>query len=101
MRKMSQNRQNCLKDFELISKLSVKLRKQVLKELSKDDKYYRALKEIARNTINKNIIPSDENKKKLKKFAEDIIEISSKTKDGPLKKQKLVVQSGVWIAYII
>ena len=98
---MSENLRDCLKEFEFISKLSTKLRKQVLQELSKDEKYYKALKEISRNIINKNIRPSEGDKKKLNRFSEEIFEIGSTKVHGPRTKRRIVVQSGGWIGYLI
>lgn len=93
---MSERLRECIHDLAFVAKLKPKTRKIVLKEL-KDKKYYYALKEIARNTIKKNV---DISKVKLnKKDKKNIINIAcNKAKS---KRKRLIVQSGGWISWII
>ena len=66
--KMSQNLRECLNDFACVAKLRISIREIVLKELSKDDKYYIALNEIAQGIINRKFELKDVVRQKMKVF---------------------------------
>ncbi len=94
---MSQNLMNCLKDLEFVSKIRChKTQKKLLTYMSKNPKYYLALREIALNVIKGNAKVDDKTKRKLKKHKKDIYDYV-KTKNCLNKRKKLVVQSGGWL----
>ncbi len=95
---MSKNLVCCLKELSYIGKLSPKLRKKALSELACNECYYKAIKEIALNIINKNIKP--ENPKKLKTHWKNIVKFTDKNNSKYIKRT-LVNQSGGWIWSII
>ncbi len=65
---MSQNLRNCLKDLEFISKIKCnKTQKYLLKYMSKNPKYYIALREIALNVIKGNVETDKKTKKRLRR----------------------------------
>ena len=85
---MSERLRNCLTDLEFISKLKPKTRKIVLKELAAIKKdYYLALKEIAKNTVKRNI---DISKTKLSKKAKQNILSLAHNKSKKQRKKLLV-----------
>lgn len=92
--------QNLLKNFsklEIISQLkNLKTRKLLLAEFSEDDSFCKAIREIVRNTINKNIKLQDKDKKKLKKYKKVILALARKRKSKKSTKA-LMQQSGTGI----
>jgi len=99
---MGDNLKRCIHELSYIANLSPKLRKQALSQFACNDCYFKAIKEIAKNIISKNIIPL--NKRKIKSNWKNIIEVSgiNKVKKRPKYiKRKLVNQSGGWIWSVI
>lgn len=95
---MSERLRSCLTDLEFVSKLKPKTRKIVLKELAAIKKdYYLALKEIAKNTVKRNI---DISKTKLSKRAKQNI-LSLAHNKSKKQRKRLLVQSGGWISWIV
>lgn len=91
---MSKNLQNCLKVLSLISNIKKpSVRKEVLKDISRNECIYKALKEIAVNTVNRKVKLSMKERKRLLKSA-NIIKALSKTQKSEKKRQKFVVQAG-------
>lgn len=65
---MSKNLRNCLKDLEFVSKIKCsKTQKSLLRYMSKNPKYYLAIKEIAVNIIKGNVIANSRAKTKSKR----------------------------------
>ena len=92
---MSDNLKKSFKGLEYISQLSPTIRNKSLSQLSCHECYYRALKEIAINIINKNIKVKKSLHPKLKGKWKKIAQISnSNSKIPKYKKKALVVQSG-------
>jgi hypothetical protein len=94
---MSENLRNCLKDLEFVSKIKCnKTQKKLLTYMSKNPKYYLALREITLNVIKGNAQIDDKTEKRLSKHKKDILELV-KSKNSLAKRKKLVVQSGGWL----
>lgn len=91
---MSKNLQNCLKELYLIANIKkLRVRQEVLKDISDNECIYNALKEIAVNTVNRKIKLNPKQRRKLQKSA-FIINEFSKSQKSRKKKRKLVVQTG-------
>src|SRR5258708_39696140 len=90
---MSNNLKNCMQQLQVIAKIKdSELRKKVLKNFA-DDCLYKALNEIALNTVNKKVPLSAKDKKSLHKHSIKIKKLACFTKDKK-KRKRLVVQSG-------
>jgi len=97
---MSSNLQLCMEKLKIISKIrDVRLRKRILSEIA-DDCLYKALHEIAINTVNRKVPLSRPAKISLRKYKSHI---QSLTRDTNNKKQRkrLVVQSGGFLPILI
>ena len=71
----------CIKYLDLIAKIkNKKTRKAVLKDFSEKSEIFEALREIAVNTINRNVPLNDSQKKKLRRHKKVIIALSQKKK---------------------
>jgi hypothetical protein len=77
-----------------------KLQKSILKEMSKNDVYFKALYEIVRNIYLKNIKLKQSDKLKLKKNAKVLNNILSNPK-SKRKRSLLVNQSGGFLPFIL
>ena len=98
---MSKNLLKCLEELkEVASSKSPYQRRKVLKQLSKRNYIYLALKEIAKNTIKRNIPLNNAQVKKILKHRKVIKGLTCKTK-GKIKRQRLVNQSGGFIQAIL
>jgi hypothetical protein len=97
---MSNNLQLCMEKLKIISKIKdPRLRKKILIEIA-DDCLYKALNEIAVNTISKKVPLNRATKTKLRKYKTHIKALASKTKNKRLQK-KLVVQSGGFLPLLV
>jgi ribosomal protein L19 len=100
---MSDNLQKQMPKLEIISQLkSLKARKLVLAEFSNDDQFCKAIREIVRNTINKNVKLSEQEKKRLRKYKKVIVALGNKRKDK--KKTKALLQqtgTGIFLPIVV
>ena len=97
---MTNNLNNCIEKLLIISKIKdPNLRKKVLVEVS-DDCLYKALKEIAINTVGNKVPLTKVIKNQLKKYRKNIIDLSKNTQNK-IKRKKLVVQSGGFLPILI
>lgn len=98
---MSQNLKKCLEILKVISNIkSLKVRNQVLRDISGNDKIYNALREIALNAMNKNIKFNRNQKIKLKKQVGLLKRLSQKNNSKKVR-QKLIVQTGGILPIIV
>jgi hypothetical protein len=98
---MSANLRNLIKTLEMVASIKdIRKRNQVLKLLSNKPELYKALREIAHNTVNKNIKLEPHHKTKLRKYKQTFIDLSVKSK-GIRKKKALVEQSGGFLPILI
>jgi hypothetical protein len=89
-----------MEKLKIISKIKdSRLRKKILSELA-DDCIYKALHEIAINTVNKKVPLSTDVKKSLKKYKSHIQELTKRTSNRS-KRKRLVVQSGGFLPLLI
>lgn len=68
---------------------SLKERLNLLKILSQDDHFCKAIREIVRNTVKKNIRITDRDRKKLVKYRKVILALAEKQKGDKKKKPRL------------
>ncbi len=95
---MSNNLLKCTKNLKIIRNLPLNLRKKALAKFACNIFYYKAIKEIAKNIINKNI--KLKNFQKIKTHWKNIVDISGVKKLNKRNKKikkELVIQSGGWI----
>lgn len=94
---MSENLRKQFPKLEVLSQLkSIKRRISLLKEFSEDPNFCKAVREIVKNTLNKNIKVSHSDKVKLRRYKAVILGIGKKQKTkGKLKG--LVQQSGTGV----
>jgi hypothetical protein len=93
---MSDNLQKCIRDLEFVSKIScVRTQRAVLRYLSKNPKFCRAVKEIAVNVIKGNIDLNEQTLNKLRPHKKLLRKLISK-KTNKTKRKELVIQSGGW-----
>src|SRR5258708_3381909 len=94
---MSENLRSVINDLTFVANIRCKkTQKNVLKYMSKEVKYRKAIKELAVNIIKGNIkIDHEPTKKKVRKHKENIYDISK------LKSPKYIEQSGGWLQWII
>jgi len=89
-----------MQKLKIISQIKdSKLRKKVLISLA-DDCLYKALNEIAVNTVSKNLPLTAKQKKGLRKYRSHIQKLATPTNNKALRK-KLVVQSGGYLQFLI
>ena len=97
---MSRNLKNCMHKLKVISQIKdSKIRKKVLTSMA-DDCLYKALNEIAINTVNKKVPLSIGQKKKLRKYRIKIQKLAIPTSNRKKRKQ-LVIQSGGFLQFLI
>lgn len=98
---MSAQLRECLAVLDFVASIKVpKLRQQLLKVLKSQPKYYIALREIAYNTVRKNLILSSKEKQRLKKHKRVLVDLAKKQKSAK-KKKKLVEQSGGFLPILL
>lgn len=101
---MSDNLKFCLKKLSLIADVKDdKLRKILLRDVSCNNDIFQAIREIAVNTVNKNVPLSDSEKKLLRKYKRVLQQLAlpSKTRFTKKKQTKLVVQSGGFLSILL
>ena len=97
---MSSNLKNCLEKLKIVAKIkNPDLRKKVLLHIA-DKCLYKALNEIAVNTVSRKIPFSKNTKQHLRKHAIHIEKLAKGTSNSR-KQRQLVVQSGGFLPYII
>lgn len=97
--------QNLRKNFKLLELLMTtkneSTRKTMLKDLSKNDKFFRALKEVCRNVLIGNIPMSKYKKKKLQPHEKLIKGIVLTKKLTTKKRKQMVTQSGGFLPFLL
>jgi len=97
---MSVNLRKCMNKLKMIASIKdEKTRKNVLSKIS-DDCLYKALHEIAVNTVAQKVPLSAKLKKSLRKHKIKIKKLSCKT-NNKKKRKKLVIQSGGFLPILI
>ena len=97
---MSRNLRTCMEKLKLIAQIpNPNTRKTVLKSLC-DECLYKALYEIAVNTVNNKVPLTVKQKRHLRRYKLKILQLTRKTNNKNRQKQ-LVVQSGGIIPYLI
>ena len=95
---MSVNLKKHFKDLEFVSKIKCpKTKKALMKYIAKDPKIYKALREIAINIIEENMLIDKKTKNKLSKHEKAIYGLCKQSKLSANQRKKLVVQSGGWL----
>src|SRR5882757_8730376 len=100
---MSDNLRQCLSDLNYLTKIKcAKTRKIFLKYLSKNPKIYLAIKEIAFNVIKGRPKINMKTKYILHRYKKQFCAFADSKKNIQAKtKQKLIVQSGGWIYWLV
>ena len=94
---MSENLKKQFPKLQIIASIqSLKGRKLLLKEFSSDPDFCKAVREIVRNTLQKNVKIHEADKKRLLKYREVLISLGKKQKSTK-KEQQLVQQTGTGI----
>lgn len=98
---MSTNLQNCLPHLQLIAGVkNNNLRTQLLKDICHENCYLKAVREIAKNTIKKNIPLTPVMKKQLRTKEKIIRNLARKYKKKS-SQQRVFVQSGGVLPFLI
>ena len=98
---MSKNMKECMTILKVIASLkNKKQREKILKEFNGDECLYKALREIAVNTVNRNIKLSSKQKRNLIKY-KSVIKSLTKPYKSKSKRKKLIIQSGGFLPYLI
>ncbi len=98
---MSKNLRKCMKNMHLVCDANCpKIKKSLLKEMSKNGHYFEALFEIVHNINLKNIKLKTAEKKKLKKFVRFMMMVLDKPK-SKIKRSSLVNQSGGFLPVVL
>lgn len=94
---MSTNLRANFYKLELISQLkNPKARKVLMTEFSKDVGFCKAVREIVKNTVKRNVRVSDRERTRLLKYKNLILSIAKKQKDHK-RTRKLVQQTGTGV----
>ena len=94
---MSENLKSQLHKLEIVSQVkSLQARKVLLKEFSNDKRFCKAVREIVRNAIKKNIPLTKKDKDKLTKYRTLILQLAKKQKSKE-NSRKLVYQTGTGV----
>ena len=97
---MSSNLRMCMEKLKIIAKIrDSRLRKKILSEIA-DQCLYKALNEIAVNTVSRKVPLNRATKISLRKYKTHINSLARKTSNRRLQK-KLVVQSGGFLPVLI
>ena len=98
---MSSRLLSYIKYLEIISKIrNTRTRNAVLKDFAYNMQLFDALKEIAVNTINRNVPLTNAQKRKLRRHKKTIIALSKPLKSKN-KKKKLIEQSGGFLPILV
>jgi hypothetical protein len=100
---MSRSLQHCLKHLELISNIkNSRLRKAVLHDISVNECYFIAIREMLLNALRGNVRLSPAHKSKLRRHKKAINTFTTpKAKYSKKKKANLVKQSGGFLPFLI
>ena len=90
---ISKNLRKHFSTLKMIAQMPPNARKAVLKHKSDDNSFYKALREIAKNTTKKHVPLASHHKKKLKKEKNLIVALAKKG-NKRIKRRKLVMQTG-------
>lgn len=94
---MSDNLKEQFPKLELLCNVKRrKLRHELLRVLSRDDNFRKAVREITRNTLNRNVRIGDKEKKKLTRYRRTIIALGQKGKNKR-SEQRVICQTGTGI----
>lgn len=94
---MSKNLVKQFPSLQLLCNLKdARLKKRLLKELSENECFCKAVREIAKNTVKGNVKLLENDKKKIRKHQKLIWDIAQKRK-GKRKTKELVQQSGTGV----
>lgn len=93
---MSKNLRSQFPKLELVAEAKPKYRKVLLEMFAGDPLFYKAIRELVKNTINKNISLNDEEKKRLRRYKRHLISFGKKNK-SPRKRRNLVLQTGTGV----
>lgn len=95
---MSKNLRIQFPKLELISKIkSLPARTIVLKEFSNDKRFCKAVREIVRNAIKKNIPFTKKQRDKLIKYRRLLMNLSKKKQKSKASSRRLVYQTGTGV----
>jgi len=98
---MSLTLKKYIENLKFISEIkNKKIRYNILKELSKDERLYNALREIVENVLRKNIPLKNKEKKSLKKYKKTLL-MYMKPKVSRKKKRQIISQSGGFLPILI
>jgi len=98
---MSSNLKTCLSQLEFIASIKdSKLRGKILDHIRKNKNIYKALREIAVNTVNGKIKLKPKDKLKLRSYKSAIIKLTKK-KNSSASRRKLIIQSGGFLPVLI
>lgn len=99
--KMSLNLRRCLPHFKAIANIKDDvIRKKVLKDVCHEKCFQKALREIAKNTVKRNVPLPPKARRKLKN-KEKIIRNLAKKYRSEASRKKVFVQSGGVLPYLI
>ena len=91
---MSSNLRQHLPKLQVVASIkSIKVRKLVLEEFSKDKEFCSAIREIFKNLKKRNIKLNDHQRRKLRRHKTVIFGVLEKRK-GAKRRKKLIVQTG-------
>lgn len=94
---MSSNLISQFPKLEIVAQAkSAKARKLLLKEFSRDPRFFKAVRELVKNTVKKTIKLKDAEKKKLKKYS-NVLQAIMKKKTSNKRKEKLMCQTGTGV----
>lgn len=94
---MSENLKQQFPKLELLSKIKQKkLRQTLLRVLSKDEAFCKAVREITKNTLKRNIKLSDREKKRLFRYRKTILALVHKSNNN-LIQRRAICQTGTGI----
>lgn len=94
---MSDNLKSQFFKLELISQLSsLKARKLLLSEFSKDIKFCKAVREIVKNTVRRNVRVGERDKRKLVKYKSLLLSLAKRQKNHD-KMRRMIQQTGTGV----
>lgn len=95
---MSENLRSQFGKLELISQIkSLQARKIVLKEFSNDKRFCKAVRELVRNAINKNVAFTRQERARLIKYKKLFIDLARRKQKNKEKSRRLVYQTGTGV----
>lgn len=101
-RTISKSLRKSLPFLRVVSKLSNKNRKKILKDVSGERAVYNALEEIAQNTLNGNLKLNSNQIRRLKPHRKTLENLCNKSnRNCSKKRKKLIVQSGGYLNILL